>query len=265
MSAVDIDAYLGRIGYSGSREPTLATLAALQRAHRLAVPFESIDIHIGRPLSIDEDRLFDKIVRQRRGGWCHELNGLWARALRQLGFHVDVIGAQVVSLTSSPNQPFGHCTTLVHLEGEEWWSDVGFGVRLQQPARLREAGPQFFGDWEVEFSNGGAEWEMRSVIPNQPGLGLRFPLTPRDFEEFRATAEWQQTSPESLFTQRPVCAMFTEDGRIALVGDTVTIERGAERQQHTAANEGELDGLLREHFGLELGEHAWRGFPWRPS
>ena len=261
---LDIDAYLARIGYTGSRAPTLQTLSAMQRAHRLSVPFETIDIHIGRALSMDEDRLFDKIVRQRRGGWCHELNGLWARALRQLGFDVDVLAAQVVSPTSAPDKPFGHCTTAVHLDGERWWSDVGFGVRLPRPVCLAAVGPQIAGEWEVEFLDDGDTWEMRSKFTGAAeGLGLRFSLLPREFEEFRATAEWQQTSPESLFTRQPVCSAFTAEGRVSLVAATLAVERGSEILQHTAATEAELDALLREHFGLELGEHTWRGFPWR--
>ena len=259
---MDIDAYLARIGYSGSREPSLETLTGMQRSHRLAVPFESLDIHIGRRLSIDADDLFEKIVRRRRGGWCHELNGLWARALRDVGFEVDVVGAQVVSTTSN-NQPLGHCTTIVHLD-EPWWSDVGFGVRPRRPVRLLASGPQLIGDWEIEFSNDGDIWDMRSNVPGAPQqLGLRFTLQPRDFEEFRETMEWQQLSPESQFTQRPVCALYTEDGRITLVADTLTIERGGQREQHVAASEQELDEFLLGYFGIDLGEHSWRGFPWR--
>jgi N-hydroxyarylamine O-acetyltransferase len=236
----------------------------MQRAHRLTVPFESLDIHVGRRLSIDGDHLFDKIVRQRRGGWCHELNGLWARALRHLGFQVEVIAAQVIGPSTVP-KPFGHCTTIVQLD-EPWWSDVGFGVRPPRPVRLEHSGPQLIGDWEIEFSNTGDTWTMRSEVPGAPQqLGLQFSRQPRDFEEFRETMEWQQTSPESLFTQRPVCVLFTEDGRITLAGDTLTITRGEEREQHTAATPDELDDLLLKHFGIELGEHTWRGFPWRPA
>ncbi len=83
---IDTDAYLARIGADRPRGTTRADLAALHAAHPRAVPFEDYDIHLGVPLSLDPDRLFDKIVTRRRGGFCYELNGLFAALLRGLGF-----------------------------------------------------------------------------------------------------------------------------------------------------------------------------------
>jgi N-hydroxyarylamine O-acetyltransferase len=85
---MDTTAYLHRIHYHGRLDPTSATLRALHRAHLHAVPFENLDIHLGRPIALDEATLFDKIVVRRRGGLCYELNGLFAALLRSLGFNV---------------------------------------------------------------------------------------------------------------------------------------------------------------------------------
>ena len=86
---MNLQAYLHRINYRGEQTPTAATLCQLHRAHLLAAPFENLDIHLGRPIVLDQDALFDKIVRRRRGGFCYELNGLFALLLRELGFEVD--------------------------------------------------------------------------------------------------------------------------------------------------------------------------------
>src|SRR4029079_10924309 len=92
---MDVQAYLDRINYRGERAPTAATLRELHRTHLLAVPFENLDIHLGRPIVLDQAALFDKIVRRRRGGFCYELNGLFALLLRELGFEVTLLAAGV--------------------------------------------------------------------------------------------------------------------------------------------------------------------------
>ena len=113
---LNLAAYLERIGYSGSTEPSAETLRALHRAHMLAVPFENLDIHLGRKIVCDESRFLHKIVNERRGGFCYELNGAFAALLRGLGFQVTLLSARVAcadGITSGPE--FDHLTLLVHL------------------------------------------------------------------------------------------------------------------------------------------------------
>jgi N-hydroxyarylamine O-acetyltransferase len=100
---MDVDAYLARIGYTGVREPSADVLGYLHRAHMLAVPFENLDIHLGVENVLDPEHVFDKIVTRRRGGWCYELNGLFALLLEALGFDVTRYSAAVV--LSDPRRP----------------------------------------------------------------------------------------------------------------------------------------------------------------
>src|SRR5688500_16002226 len=97
MPAPWIDAYLARIGYEGSREPTPETLRELHIRHLLSVPFENLDIHWKRPIVVDVDRFLQKILEERRGGFCYELNGAFAALLRELGFDVKMLSARVMS------------------------------------------------------------------------------------------------------------------------------------------------------------------------
>src|SRR5215212_1339106 len=110
---MDLQAYLQRINYRGGRAPTAATLRDLHRAHLLAVPFENLDIHLGRPILLGQDALFDKIVRRRRGGFCYELNGLFAGLLRELGFEVTLLAAGVARADGGFGPEFDHLTLLV--------------------------------------------------------------------------------------------------------------------------------------------------------
>src|SRR5215475_7794136 len=90
-----LDAYLQRIGDSGALDPTLETLARLHREHLLTIPYENFDIQRGKTLSLDPQKTFDKIVTGHRGGWCYEMNGLFARMLREIGFDVTLLASGV--------------------------------------------------------------------------------------------------------------------------------------------------------------------------
>src|SRR4051794_25362765 len=94
MNDADAAAYLDRIRHTGSRAPTIEALRALHRAHLHAVPFENLDIHLGRPIRLDPGAFFRKIVGERRGGFCYELNGLFAELLAALGFEVSLLSAR---------------------------------------------------------------------------------------------------------------------------------------------------------------------------
>src|SRR4051812_34925996 len=118
-------AYLERIGYRGTLRPDRATLKALQRAHRLAIAFENLDIPLGRGIALAPGRLFEKIVTGRRGGYCFEQNGLFLAMLGALGFAARPLLARVwLGAEAVPGRT--HTLNLVRLDGAELIVDVGF-------------------------------------------------------------------------------------------------------------------------------------------
>src|SRR5215212_6141818 len=141
MAGVNITAYLDRIQDGGSRDPDAGTLRRLQVAHLLAVPFENLSIHWGEPIVLDDEALFDKVVARRRGGFCYELNGLFAALLRALGFQVTMLSAAVARADGTFGPDFDHMALQVTLE-ERWLADVGFGDSFRDPLRLDERGEQ---------------------------------------------------------------------------------------------------------------------------
>ncbi len=145
---MDVEAYLRRIDYRESPtpdidHPSIDLLRSLHRAHLLTVPFENLDIHLGRKIVCDESRILHKIVNEHRGGFCYELNGAFAALLRELGFRVTLLSAQVAHQDGSFGQEFDHLALRVDLE-EPWLADVGFGDCFLDPLRLdsREDQPQ---------------------------------------------------------------------------------------------------------------------------
>jgi N-hydroxyarylamine O-acetyltransferase len=247
---VDIRHYLERIGYQGSLEPTLATLQALHQAHMHTVPFENLDISLGRTIQLDEASLYKKIIEEKRGGFCYELNGLFAQLLRTLGFRVDLLSAGVARATGGFGPEFDHLTLLVHLD-EDWLADVGFGDSFRQPLRL-QAGliqEQKWGRYRLErdgeywlTQEGNEEWKS----------GYRFTLQPHLLKDFSEMCHYHQTSPESGFTKHRTCSLATSYGRITLSDLRLITTRYGRREERAVADQEEYNVLLFEEFGIRL-------------
>jgi N-hydroxyarylamine O-acetyltransferase len=132
---MDVLPYLDRIGYNGPLAPTADTLRALHRQHMLTVPFENLDIGLGRKIVLDAERFVDKIVSHHRGGFCYELNGAFATLLTAVGFRVTLLSARVANEAGIASKDFDHLTLRIDLEGP-WLADVGFGENFLEPLRL---------------------------------------------------------------------------------------------------------------------------------
>ena len=131
-------AYLRRLGVTRPEIVDAGVLCLLHRAHQIAVPFENLSIHLGEPISLDEDGLIGKIVSRRRGGFCYELNGAFALLLQALGVHVERVAARVYA-DGQPGPPFDHLALIVRpADGSgPWLADVGFGSHTCLPAAPR--------------------------------------------------------------------------------------------------------------------------------
>jgi N-hydroxyarylamine O-acetyltransferase len=251
--SMDVDAYLERIHYRGPLTPTAGTLRQLQVAHLRAVPFENLSIHRGEPIELDDEALFEKIVVRRRGGFCYELNGLFAALLRALGFDVAMLSAGVMTAAGTFGPDFDHMTLLVPL-AERWLADVGFGDSFLEPLLLDERGEQVQGRRAYRVDAGGDE----RLTLLQRGEGgewaaqYRFGLEPHVYADYAEMCHFHQTSPASHFTQRRVCSLATPEGRMTLSEMRLITTRDGERQERELAGEREYAEALREHFAIAL-------------
>jgi N-hydroxyarylamine O-acetyltransferase len=239
---MDTAAYLKRIGYTGPRAPSLETLRALQLAHLYTVPFENLDIQRGRPLSLDGAALFDKIVTRRRGGFCYELNGMFRGLLRELGFRVTMLSAEVAHEAGGFSAAFDHLTLRVDLD-EPWLADVGFGDSFREPPRLGGSG----GEYRV-IEEGGYRVLQRFDATWRPQY--RFTLEPHVLEDFAARCVYHQTSPDSHFTQNRICTLATPEGRITISGMRLIVSAGGAKTERVLADQAECAAILRETFGV---------------
>ncbi|HEX8502066.1 MAG TPA: arylamine N-acetyltransferase [Pyrinomonadaceae bacterium] len=249
---MDVRAYLERIAYRGPLEPTAGTLRLLHVAHLRAVPFENLSIHAGEPVVLDDEALFDKVVRRRRGGFCYELNGLFAALLRALGFEVEMLSAAVMGGAGEFGPEFDHMTLLVKLE-ERWLADVGFGDSFVEPLLLDERGEQKQGARSFSVEGEGARL---TLLKREAGGGwvaeYRFGLTPRVYEDFAEMCRFHQTSPESHFTRGRVCTRLTPEGRVTLSRLRLITTDAGGRRELALAGEEEFDAALGEHFGVVM-------------
>src|SRR5215207_5706556 len=201
---MDLPAYLQRINYRGEQAPTAATLHDLHRAHLLTVPFENLDIHLGRPILLDQDALFDKIVTRRRGGFCYELNGLFALLLRELGFEVTLLAAGVARADGGFGPEFDHLTLLVnvpsaeptalHPQSELWLADVGFGDSFREPLRFVTGLEQAQDGRAYRLDRDGEYTTLMQRDADAWEPQYRFTLQPHAHVEYADMCHYHQTS-----------------------------------------------------------------------
>jgi N-hydroxyarylamine O-acetyltransferase len=246
---MDIHRYLERLHYDGPYVADLPTLRALHRAHMQTVPFENLNIILKRPLNLDEQALYHKIIECQRGGFCYELNGLFATLLRELGFKVDLLSAQVWT-GAGFSQEFDHLTLLVHLE-EDWLADVGFGDCFMEPLRFMANEEQTVSNGTFRLIPHEGRWMLQENDENWTPQYL-FSTMPHTLKDFEEMCVWQQTSPDSHFTKRRICSRATEQGRITLSEGKLIVTNQDQRQEILLLDENAVTAALKEHFAVDL-------------
>jgi len=253
---LDVSTYLKRIRYRGPLEPVSETFQALHEAHLLAVPFENLAIHQGQSIVLQEALLYEKIVSRRRGGFCYELNGLFAWLLRQLGFVVHLLSAEVAHENGSFSPAFDHLALCVHQRcGADWLADVGFGDSFRRPLRLADGLEHTDADGQTyRLRQAVAEpayWIMQRLNAGHWEAQYRFTLEPHLLSDFSARCQYHQTSPQSHFTQKRICSLATPQGRVTLSDWQFIMTTQGARTQETLSGQ-QYTAALATHFGVVL-------------
>ncbi len=253
---MDLRAYLDRIAYSAPTEPTLDVLRALHRHHMLAIPFENLDIPLKREIRLEPPRIYTKMVRRRRGGFCYEHNGLFAWALREIGFELDMLSGRVARGDGGYGPEFDHMLLLVRVEGERWIADVGFGDSFVEPMRLDTREPQVDRGLEYQIVREGENHLLLRREDGRLEKKFLFNLTPHEFADYAGMCVYHQTSPHSTFTYRRVCSKATPTGRITLTGTAFIETDAGKRLEREITSDEDFERMLRVRFGIAI-----KGFP----
>jgi N-hydroxyarylamine O-acetyltransferase len=255
LTPAELTAYLERIGHTGPLNPDLATLTALHKAHVLAIPFENLDMQLGRPPGLDPQAAFDKLVTARRGGWCYEQNGLFGRALVSLGFDVTRLASAVLRAERGDFFMGSHLCLKVCVDGQDYLADVGFGSSQLEPIALVEHA------WEQAplagrlFQTEAGYWQF-AIEQGPTILSYDFHAAPADETQFARLCEWQGRDPDSIFVQNLVVQKRRLDAHVMLRGKVFTRTAQADAAQRELSSAAELVALLRDEFDLDVPEAA---------
>jgi N-hydroxyarylamine O-acetyltransferase len=246
-----LDGYLARIGYAGSVGPDARTLVGIHRAHITAIPYESLEIQLGRENVLGEDAFFEKLVRRRRGGWCYEMNGLLTSVFRELGFAVTRVGGAVARDLLGEQAIGNHLVGLVDLD-RRYVVDVGLMDGPLEPFPLEER----------RWTEGALEFRLERLPDgwwrfhnHAHGLARSFDFTeePRELSWYQGMCTTLQTEDFSPFVQYAFASRRTESGFRALRdASDFQLEDGAMKRREIT-DPGDFRAVLTAILGIDLG------------
>ncbi len=256
---MDISGYLKRINYNGIVYRDLSTLRELQYNHVFSIPFETLDIHNQIPILLQINFLYQKVIHDRRGGYCYELNVLFHHLLMLCGFDVYMIGGRLQHGNNKYGREFEHLALLVTLHGRKWLVDVGYGdfsltPLALMPGEIQSDGRNYYQiidpvviDGKEYF--GVAKW---SASKQDFKIDYVFTLTPRVLADFEKMNEYHQTSPESHFRRSLICTLPTREGRISLINNKLIRTENGKRQVKIIPGEDHRDQMLEKYFHMDM-------------
>lgn len=245
-----VSEYLSRIDYRGSTAPCLETLIELQRCHLYNVPFENLEL-LGDNFepNLSQEYLFDKIVRQRRGGVCHELNTSFYQLLCAMGFDAHQIGGR--SYLDTPMT--GHAFTLIHLPEGDYTADVGYGDDAVPPLNIttRERVDAYFASFWVEDDEDGFLRMYLQRPGGEPAFQYQFSTTPMATGDFIGTFRETAEKGAMFFSTDYFCCRHKPEGRVLFLRGVLTVSEGnTVVEKRTIAPGEESERVLREYFDL---------------
>lgn len=253
---LDLQRYFSRVGYAGTPRPDLETLRALAQMHPAAIPFEAVDVLLGRPVDLGIDAIQAKLVAGGRGGYCFEHNGLLKQVLLALGFHVEGLIARVLWMLppDAPPLPLTHMALRVTINGERWLADVGFGSCIAgAPLRFDALGAEQStrhetfrltrrGTWTLLEAQLPGGWQPVYLLSPEPALDI----------DYIAANWYTSTHPASGFRRELRAALTAPSHRTTLVNNRLTIRRAGGGMERRFLTEPQIADALVSTFGLRL-------------
>jgi N-hydroxyarylamine O-acetyltransferase len=250
-SQIDLDAYFRRVRWTGATAPNLDSLAGLLRAHTSHIPFENLDVLLGRPIRLDLESFQAKLVRAKRGGYCYEHASLFAAVLEAIGFRLARHAARVILFDPATEAPRSHMFLTVPIHGTTYVVDPGFGPFAPPfPVPLVD-GDSGQTHWMVRS---GDLWTLHVPRDGQTVAGWVTTLEHENAIDFEVANHFIATHPQSMFTNVILLSARTPQGRVNVMNRGVTILNGSGANKHQLADRSALRQLLVEHFGFDLPE-----------
>lgn len=253
LSYAKIEKYKKRICFEKDLEPTLEVLQDLQKAHLLHIPFENLDIHYNTPIELDIGRIYDKVVNNKRGGFCYELNGLFFQLLKYIGFEAKQVSVRVFSKETGYSNEFDHLAIVVTIKGRDYLTDVGFGEFAFRPLFLDTSTVQNDERGQFIVDNYKEEYiRISKILEGKPLPEYIFKNKHHYLREFSNMCNYHQTSPDSHFTKKKLISRPTEQGRITLTSDQLKIVENGITSEFEITHADNFQSKLIEYFHLRV-------------
>jgi N-hydroxyarylamine O-acetyltransferase len=245
--------YFDRINFNGKAKADFATIVEMMRCQLFSVPFENLDVQAGKIVSLVPEEIVDKIIVRKRGGYCFEVNGLFAMALEALGVPYQFVAAR--PMLYPVRKPRTHMAIVVNANGEEWLCDLGFGsYGIRAPLRLDLLDAEIkqdFDTFKLSKTN-EREYLLQALVEGTWTDQFAFDLSPQEWIDFVPANYLSSTHPDAIFVQKLVVVLHNPKGRISLSGDILKtviegrIEKQTIRPEDTAS-------ILSSRFHLKSG------------
>jgi N-hydroxyarylamine O-acetyltransferase len=256
---MDISGYLRRMNYNGVIYRDLETLRELQHNHVFAIPFETLDIHNQIPIVLQINFLYQKVIHDRRGGYCYELNLLFHHLLELSGFDVTMVGGRLYHGNNKFGREFEHMALVVKLNDRKWLVDVGYGdfsvaPLAIMPGEIQSDGRHYYQIIDPVIVDGRSYLGVSrwSNTKQDFKIDYIFTLTPRALKDFNVMNEYHQTSPESHFRGRMICTLPTFEGRISLINNKLIRTENGKRQVKIVQGQERRDQVLEKYFHMDM-------------
>jgi N-hydroxyarylamine O-acetyltransferase len=253
MEQIQVKNYLKRIKIDNIKQAGVEELRTIHKGHLLNIPFENLSIHCGEKIVLDSDKLYEKIIINKRGGFCYELNFLFYSLLSSLDYKSKMISAGVYDENGIAGPEFDHMAIITEVDGKEWLCDVGFGDSFIEPIEFTIDKHQtdrgrFFkiskseDRYTLSMSDNSRTWRELYI----------FTTDEQELSRYQTMCLYHQTSPDSTFKQKRICTIATEYGRITLRDTRVIITRGKEKTETSFSGEDKFRDYLKLYFNIVL-------------
>jgi N-hydroxyarylamine O-acetyltransferase len=252
---MDTKKYLERINFKTAATVNYETLVRLHELHVLSVPFENIDIYFKRAFNLAIDNVYQKVVVQRRGGFCYELNSLFNELLVSLGFKSRIISSRIFDESGALGPEYDHMCVLIEIDNNQYLADVGYGDLFITPLEIK-GGIQSDGRNFFKMEPYTENEFFLSMSPTETDLVKKyiFNLKEVSIESFYKICRDKQINKASYFVKNTICTKPTYSGRLTIFNGKLIEKRNEERIEQAIADDKDLIKLLKERFEIELSQ-----------
>ena len=245
-----LENYFRRIAYNGKTQKDISTVSEIMRCQLFSVPFENLDVQAGKIVSLVPEEIVEKILAHKRGGYCYEVNGLFAMALQELGVPYIFVAAR--PMIYPVRRPKTHMAIVAEVDGEKWLIDLGFGSNsIRKPMRLdvTDVEVQQDADRFMLSKTDESKYRLKAFVEGEWVNQYEFDLYPQEWIDFVPANHLNSTHPDTIFVKKLIVVLQNPTGKVVLMGDTLkTVSNGITTKEFVSPEN--RSAILSTHFGL---------------